>query len=184
MKMVGFDQVPTQSLKIRLQGATLSVTNKSNMTIDYDDVTPYHVTINTGEIEFTKNDNYLTYENGGVWKRYPSGRLMVSSPRIYIGKINDVNITTIGVVEANGESSIGGNGISILKMKHNNSIVKYSSNPTNVTLSINSTYKTDWETFLVGKGFDIINTTDSGLTAMRNSTMVVVGIHQVDVDIT
>lgn len=184
MKMVGFDQVPTHSLKIRLQGATLSVTRKSNLTIDYDGETPYHVTYVTGEIEYTKNYNYLTYENGGVWKRYPDGSIMVSTPRIYTGKINGTNITTIGVVVANGESFSSGNSISILKMEHNDSIINKTSNRVNVTLNINSTYVSDWRKFLESIDFTTTNYTNSSLTVMRNNTMVVVGKHQVDVDIT
>jgi hypothetical protein len=181
MKMVGFDQVPMQSLKIRLQGATLSVTQKSNLTIEYDDKTLTYV---TGEIEYTKNDNYLTYENGGVWKRYPEGSLMVSTPRIYTGKINGINITTIGVVLAQGESFQSGSGISILKMEHNNSIIINPPNLVNVTLIINSTYASDWRKFLESIEFTTTNYTDSSLTVMRNNTMLVVGKHQVDVDIT
>jgi hypothetical protein len=182
MKMVGFDQVPVQSLKIRLQGATLSVTQKSNMTIDYEDEPP--ILYNTGEIEFNKNDNYLTYENGGVWKRYLDGSLMVSKPRIYTGKIGTINITTIGVVLAYGESSAGGNGISVLKMEHNDSIINKSSGPVNLTLSINSIYAKDWIDFLESIDFKIIDHTDSSLTAMRNNTMVVIGKHRVNVEIT
>ena len=181
MKMVGFDQVPMQSLKIRLQGATLSVTQKSNLTIEYDGKTLTYV---TGEIEYTKNDNYLTYENGGVWKRYPEGSLMVSTPRIYTGKINGSNITTIGVVLAQGESFQSGSGISILKMEHNNSIIINPPNLVNVTLIINSTYASDWRKFLESIEFTTTNYTDSSLTVMRNNTMLVVGKHQVDVDIT
>jgi FlaG/FlaF family flagellin (archaellin) len=185
MKMVGFDQVPVQSLKIRLQGASISVSQKSNLTIDYDGETPYHEIYDTGEIEFNKNDNYLTYENGGVWKRYPDGSLMVSKPRIYTGKINETNITTIGVVLANGTSFQSGNGISILKMEHKDSIINKSSKPVNLTLSLNSTYyASDWVEFLKSIDFDIINQTSSSLTAMRNNTMVVVGKHQVNVEIT
>jgi len=181
MKMVGFDQVPTQSLKIRLQGATLSVTQKSNLTIEYDSKTLTYV---TGEIEYTKNDNYLTYENGGVWKRYPEGSLMVSTPRIYTGKINGSNITTIGVVLAHGESFQSGSGISILKMEHNDSSIINPPNLVNVTLIINSRYASDWRKFLESIEFTTTNYTDSSLTVMRNNTMLVVGKHQVDVDIT
>jgi len=188
MKMVGFDQVPVQSLKIRLQGSTLSVTQKSNLTIYYSDYETgkplYNVTNVTGEIEFNKNDNYLTYENGGVWKRYPSGSLMVSAPRIYTGQINGINITTIGVILAHGDSSAGGNGISILKMGHIYSIINKSSSPVNVTLFINSRYASDWQKFLESMDFKPNLTSPNSLTAMRNNTMVVIGKHQVDVEIT
>jgi hypothetical protein len=184
MKMVGFDQVPVQSLKIRLQGSTLSVTQKSNLTIVYNNGTPETLYYVTGEIEFNKNVNVLTYENGGVWKRYPDGRLMVSAPRIYTGKINKTNITTIGVVVAHGQSFQSGSGISVLKMEHNDSNINKSSNPVNVTLIINSRYASDWRKFLESIDFTTNLTSPSSLTAMRNNTMLIVGKHQVDVDIT
>lgn len=180
MKMVGFDQVPMQSLKIRLQGATLSVNQKSNMTIYYDDILQDYI---TGEIEFTKNDNYLTYENGGIWKKYPSGSLMVSIPRIYTGQINGTNITTIGVIQLNGESFASGKGISILKMEHYDSTINKSPKPVNVTLIINSTYTSDWEKFLDSIDFNTTKLPDSSLKAWRNGTMVVVGKHKVNVTI-
>lgn len=183
MKMVGFDQVPVQSLKIRLQGSSISVSQKSNLTIKYDGETPE--TYVTGEIEFNKNDNYLTYENGGVWKRYPDGSLMVSKPRIYTGSINGTNITTIGVILANGEYFQSGKGISILEMKHNDSAINKSSNLVNLTLTINSQYAKDWKEFLDTIGFETyLSDPYSSLTAIRNNTMVVIGKHTVDVEIT
>ena len=62
----------------------------------------------SGEIEYQKNDKSMTFENGGVWKRYPDGSLMVSTPRIFIDKIQEINYTTIGIVSVKGDSSTGG----------------------------------------------------------------------------
>jgi hypothetical protein len=70
-------------------------------------------------------------------------------------------------------------------MEHKDSIINKSSKPVNLTLSLNSTYyASDWVEFLKSIDFDIINQTSSSLTAMRNNTMVVVGKHQVNVEIT
>lgn len=184
MKMVGFDQVPVKSMKSQLNGATLSVTRNSNITIEYDDGTTLYY--DTGEIEYQKNDKFLTYENGGVWKRYPGGSVMVSSPRIYtdIDKNTGTSYTTIGIVSANGESSTGGKGIAILSMKYNESSINKTLIPANVTIRINSTYASDWKKFLEGINFSIINSTNRSLIAQRNNTMVVAGKHIVDVDIT
>ncbi|MGB8216797.1 MAG: hypothetical protein WCE94_05785 [Candidatus Methanoperedens sp.] len=188
MKMVAFDQVPVKSLRIQLQGATLSVTKNSNITItiDYLDGTPQNVThYDTGEIEYQKSDKFLTYENGGVWKRYP-GSIMVSNPHIYSTIEDGSNSTTIGIVSIQGASSVGGNGIATLSMKYNEnnkSVIIKPSGLVNVTLIINSTYAKDWENYLESRGFNT-NLTGSSLTAMRNNTMLVVGQHMVDVDIT
>jgi hypothetical protein len=180
MKMVGFDQVPVKNLKIQLQAATLSVTELSNITIEYAGTTLYNV---TGEIEYNINDKFLTYENGGVWKRYPEGSIMVANPRIYTGTMNGTDFTTIGVVSVQGNSSIGGKGIAILNMRHNESDIIRSSTPVDVTLSINSTYASEWKSYLESIGFTITNSTDTSLKALRNNTMVIVGRHLIDVDI-
>lgn len=184
MKMVGFDQVPVKTMKIQLNGATLSVTRNSNITIEYDGGTPLYYT--TGEIEYQKNDKFLTYENGGVWKRYPDGSIMVSGPRIYtdVDKNTGTSYTTIGIVSAHGESSAGGKGMAILGMKYNESSINRTLIPVNVTIRINSTYASDWKKFLESINFSIINFTDHSLIAQRNNTMVVTGKHIVDVDIT
>ncbi|VVB92806.1 Uncharacterised protein [uncultured archaeon] len=190
MKMVAFDQVPVKSLQIQLQGATISVTKNSNITIEYLDGTLQNVVTGEGEIEYQKNDKYLTYENGGVWKRYPDGSIMVSSPRIYnstyVEGTTITNITTIGVVSIQGGSSVGGKGIVTFSMKYNESIIKTPNHTVDVTLRINSTYAPEWKNYLESRGFDIdtANSTDSSLIAWRNNTMLVVGRHLVDVDIT
>ena len=183
MKMVGFDQVPVKSLQIQLQGATLSVTENSNITIDYVGNESGTLSNVTGEIEYRKNDNFLTYENGGVWKRYPDGSIMVSSPRIYTTTMEGTNITTIGVVSIQGASLVSGKGVVTFSMIYNESIINKTSSPVNVTLRINSTYATEWKSYLESIGFTTTNSTDSSLIAQRNNTMLVVGRHLVDVDI-
>jgi hypothetical protein len=183
MKMVAFDQVPVKNLKIQLQGATLSVTHNSNITIEYSNGASNETLINaSGEIEFQKNDRALTYENGGVWKRYPDGRIMVSSPRMY-ASANEPNITTVGVVSIKGTSSTGGRGIAVLNMRYNASAIELPPSPVNLTLRINSTYAPEWISYLESIGFTITNSTDTSLIALRNNTMVIVGIHLIDVDI-
>ena len=184
MKMVGFDQVPVKTMKMQLNGATLSVTRNSNITISIEGEIPY--TVELGGIEYQKNDKYITFENGGVWKKYPEGIVMVSNPRIYTGNdiTTGINYTTIGIVSVNGESSTGGQGIAILNMNYNDSSLNQTTVPVNVTLMINSTYASDWDKYLNDIGFDTEISTDSSLTASRNNTMLVVGKHIVDVSIT
>ncbi len=179
VKIVGFDQVPVKSLKIQLQGATLSITQNSNMTIYYDSVPVFNV---SGEIEYQKNDMMLTYENGGVWERYASGSIMVSKPPIFVS--SDGNFTTIGAVSVQGTSSTGGKGIALLSLAYNDSSVNKSLNRVNVTLNINSSYAPEWGDFLSSMGFDIIESQESSLIAMRNNTWAIAGKHLLNADIT
>jgi len=181
MKMVAFDQVPVKNLQIQLQGSTLSITNNSNITIEYSNKT---LTYATGEIEFQKNDRYLIYENGGVWKRYPDGSIMVSNPRIYTDNIYGTNTTTIGVVSIRGNSSTGGKGIAVLNMRYNTNTSEIYANRTlaNLTLKINSINADKWKIYLNSKGFDT-ESDNSSVTAWRNNTALIVARHLVDVEI-
>jgi len=184
MKMVGFDQVPVKSMKMQLNGATLSVIQNSNLTIKVNGDTLEDVSGPIGEIEYQKNNKAITFENGGVWKKYPNGNVTVSIPRIYAGRENGINFTTIGIVSVYGDSSTGGQGIAVINMVHNISRINKTQNPVNVTLWINSTYADDWRKYLEGIGFTTEDYTDSSLMAWRNDTMLVVGKHVVDVKIT
>ncbi len=185
MKMVAFDQVPVKNLKIQLQGATLSVTENSNITIEYSDEysnksLPYTI----GEIEFQKDDKILIYENGGVWKIYPDGSIIVSNPRIYTDNINDMNMTTIGIVSIKGNSYVSGKGITELNIRYNSSAINRTISPVKLTLRINSTHAPQWKSYLERIGFYVTpDSPDSNLTAVRNNTMLIVGQHQVDVEL-
>ena len=139
-----------------------------------------------GGIEYQKNDKSITFENGGVWKKYPEGTIMASNPRIYTGndKTTGINYTTIGIVSVNGESSTGGQGIAIINMNYNNSSLYESQNTVNVSLSLNNSYVLDWRKYLEDIGFITEISTDSSLIAWRNNTMLIVGKHVVDVSIT
>ena len=183
MKMVSYDQVPVKNLKMKLYSAGLSSSDRSSMTIEYSGGgSP--VTYSTGEIEYHKDDKVITYENGCVWKRYASGEgIMVSDPNIYTSTMNGKDITTIGVVSMQGISSAGGSSIINLNMQHNSSTLTRTSSPVDVTVKINNTYAPVWKEYLEGTGFTVTNYTDSNLTAQRNNTLLVVGHHVVDVEI-
>lgn len=181
MKMVSYDQVPVKNLKLKMHSASLSSTNQSSITIEYDGK---KLSYPTGEIEYRKDDNVIVYENGGVWKRYYSNNgIMVSDPHIYSSTLNGKDITTIGVVSISGRSSSGGNSIVNLNMKHNSSTLTRTSDPVDVTIKINNTYASVWKEYLEGEGFTVTNFTDSNLTAKRNNTMLVMSRHVVDVQV-
>ncbi len=186
MKRVAFEQVPVKTMKIKLHSSTLSIDNRSSILINYfyDDGTGHSHFYNTGEVEFTKDEKVLTYENGGVWaKQPPSGAIMVSKPPIYTGKLNNTNMTTIGVVNINGRHSTGGNGITSITMQHNTSDLITPQEEVDVTVQINSVYASQWARYLDENGFDIINFNSSSVSARRLHTWLVIGSHDVDVSI-
>lgn len=179
---VAFDQTPVKVLKMKLQGSSISVSNQSTITISYSGNPP--LPIETGEIVFRKGDKTLTYEMGGLFKAYPpDAEVAVSKPPIYVTTNDNVDITTIGVVDLNGNDHAAGKGIATLTLRHGSSILKRSSSSTNVTLNINSSYAPKWEEYLEEVGFTIGNASDSTVSAYKNNTMLVVSIHEVDVDI-
>ncbi|WP_406655735.1 hypothetical protein V7O62_08060 [Methanolobus sp. ZRKC2] len=182
MKKVSFDQAPVKILKVKLQGTSISVGNGSSITISYDNNT-IHSSI--GDIEFLKDDKAITYEMGSVFKRYPPrGMLMVSKPPMYIDTINNVSITTIGIVSVTGDTGMAGRGIATVMMKHGASEMNMSSGLTDVTLQINSTYAPKWKQYLEETGFEITNSTDSTVSARKNETILTVSKHIVYVEIT
>jgi hypothetical protein len=182
MKRVAFDQTPVKILKVKLQSASLSVKNESNITVSYDSETIY---CPGGTIEFARDDKAINYEMGAVMKSYPPrGMVMVSKPQIYIEEINNVNVTTIGIVSVTGSETQSGKGIASIIMKHQNSSIAKSPGLTNVTVTVNSKYAPKWEQYLEETGFTITSASNSQVVAQKNNTLLIVSKHVVDVDIT
>lgn len=185
MKRVAFEQVPVKTMKIKLHSSTLSIDDSSSIEIKYNgaytnDIKKY----DTGNIEFIKNENILTYENGGLWmKQHPSGSIMVSKPSIYTGTVNDENMTTIGVISVQGRRSTSGNGIASINMEHNSSDLIRSSEKVDVNIEINSPYSKQWSRYLEENGFDIINSNSSSVSAKRLQTWLIVSSHKIDVSL-
>ncbi len=178
MKMVAYNQA-VKNLKIKLYDSTLSVINSSSIRIEYDG---NNLLYPTGSIEYTKGENTLSYENGGVWKAYPSGKIMVLHPGIYTSVMNSTNITTISVISIRGNDSIGGKGIVTINMRHNSSSI-IMSNKVNVTLVINSTYASQWASYLEGIGFRITDLSTNRVEAQYNNTKLIIGRHVVEVSL-
>lgn len=182
MDRVAFDQTPVKVLKMKLQSSSISVDNYSSMTISYDGHTSSP--INTGEIVFTKDEKELSYEMGGVFKRYsPQAVTMAAKPTIYVTETDEGDITTIGLVKLNGNDYISGKGIATLSLHHNSSVLERTTSPEDVTLMIKSRYIPAWERYLEETGFTISNTTESTVTAYKNDTLLVISTHEVEVDI-
>ncbi len=183
VERVAFDQTPVKVLKVKLQSSSVSVGEDSFLTIAYGGGTP--LLIQTGEIYFQKGNKILSYENGGVFKKYPpESTVMVSKPPIYTTMINNTNVTNIGLVSLNGKDQMSGKGIATITLQHNSSdIINISSAPTDVSVSVNSTHAPKWEEYLEEIGFSITNSTSSSVSAQKNDTMLILSRHVVDVDI-
>lgn len=182
MDRVAFDQTPVKVLKLKLQSSAIAVNNESSMTITYG-ANPPEV-IHTGEIQFQKDSKTLTYEMGGVFKKYPrEATVMVSKPPIYSSEINGVDVMTIGLVSVKGNSYISGKGIATVTLQHNSSNMSMSTAPTDVEVTIKSAHATKWEEYLENIGFSIDSANVSSVTAHKNDTMLILSKHVVDVDI-
>ena len=184
MKRVALDQVPLKNLKIKLHDTTISATNDSNITVYYNGTLQPSLSCQTGEIKYLKDERVLTYENGGVWKTYPGGKVMVSHPHIYSTTMEDANFTTISVISINGRGSVGGKGVATIRMEHNTTTTNITETAVNLTLQINTTYPQQWSNYLNETGFTTTSLTETGLSATRNETRVIVAVHVVDVEIT
>jgi hypothetical protein len=184
MKRVAFEQLPMKTMKIKLHSSTLSIDNRSSILVSYNDGIVHSYNYSTGGIEFTKNNNVLTYQNGGLWvKQHPSGTMMLSKPPIYTSMINNESMTTIGVISTNGRYSTGGNGVVSINMEHNSSNLIKPSNKVDVTVTINSVFAREWSKYLEENGFDVISSNPSSVSARRLNTWLILGSHDVDVSI-
>ncbi len=181
MKMVAFEQVPVKVMKMKMHSSMLLFDNSSSIVIRYDGNT---LNYSTGSIRYVKDDNELIYENTAVMKSYSQGGdLMVSEPSIYSTSIDNVNITTFGIVRARGTGSLSGSSIVDLRMQHNSSSLIKTDGITDVNLTINSDYATLWNEHLQETGFTTTSLTDDSVTAYRNDTMLIIGHHLIDVEL-
>ncbi len=182
MERAAFDQTPVKVHKMKLQSSAISVSNESSMTITYGSNPP--LLVPTGEIVFEKDNKKLVYEMAGVIKSYPrKSMVMISEPPIYVNTINNVTVTTIGLISVNGDTSVSGKGMATLNLKHNSSSMDKTSSPTNVTVHINSTHASKWQEYLQDIGFSVTNSTSSTVSANINDTMLILSRHVVNVDI-
>ncbi|SFM67154.1 DUF7289 family protein [Methanolobus profundi] len=182
MDRVAFDQVPLKILKMKLQGSSLAISNTSSVTITYDGNPPLNIT--TGDLVFEKAGKKISYELGGVFKSYPpDSTVMVSQPPIYAITSDNVEVTTIGIVSLKGSDYVSGRGIATLTIEHGSSTMERTTSPTNVDIQINSPYAPRWAEYLEDNGFSVTNITSSSVHASKNNTILILSLHEIDVDI-
>ena len=184
MKMVSFDQTPVKNMKLKLHSAGMWINNTPSMEISYNGTSTHYP---MGKIEYIKDKRSLAYENGAVMVQYDTGsKIMLSDPRIYSTVIGGDDITTIGIVQVNGNSGSSGNAVITLKMEHNDTVLTRTDVPVDVTLVMNSDYAYVWRDHLEDIGFttDSANTNATYLKTYKNDTFLIIGHNIVDTSMT
>ena len=128
-----------------------------------------------GSLEYTYENKTVSYENGGIWTKYPNGAVIVTGkPRITIG-----NVTTIPVIELMGDDSIGGEGLFRVSAKsYSSTFNNIPLSSSTVQLSIKSNYYRGWAEYLAEKGAVDINIDDANQTVNVNITANTVNVYR------
>ena len=120
--MAAFGVSPSQLTRIELGGGTLTAKKESDnwMKIDVTNFTGYSVTIlnqSLGSVDYTFGDTIISYEGGGLFRKYPSGDpLMVSPPQFHYNG----ETLTLPLIIVNNSLSIGGKGVTNIYSKPSN----------------------------------------------------------------
>ncbi|ABE52397.1 DUF7289 family protein [Methanococcoides burtonii] len=183
MKMVSFDQTPVKNMNLKLHSAGMWIDSTPFMDITYNGTSTHYP---IGKIEYMKGERSLAYENGAVMAQYDTGsKIMLSDPRIYSTIIGGDDITTIGIVQVNGNGGSSGSSVITLKMEHNDTVLTRTDIPVNVSLKMNSDYAYVWRDYFEDIGFatsPVIN--ETYFEAYKNDTFLIIGHNIVDTRIT
>ena len=152
-------ETPRQITDINLGGGTISVVPNSSSQLSYiivelknETTTLYNITIPMGKVVYKLNDREVAYEGGGVWSKYASGSVMISSPEFHY---NGVTLT-LPVMNISGSSSIGGKGKVSLNIRSTGTEILYPlatlqnpipENVTKVNLTVKSEYYDAWANY-------------------------------------
>jgi len=110
---VAFGSSPSQVTRIDLGGGSMQAQNTTDnrLTITVADQNGYQVEIfnrSLGLIEYTLNENKIAFENGGLFRMYPSGdTLMLSPPEFYFNG----ETLTFPILRVNSTGWSGGKGV-------------------------------------------------------------------------
>jgi hypothetical protein len=110
---VAFGSSPSQVTKVDLGGGSMQAQNTTDnrLTITVSNQSGYQVEIfnrSLGLIEYTLNENKIAFENGGLFRMYPSGdTLMLSPPEFY----SNGETLTFPILRVNSTGWMGGKGV-------------------------------------------------------------------------
>lgn len=111
--MAAFGVSPSQLTRIELGGGTLTARKESDnwMKINVTNSTGYSVIIlnqSLGSVDYTFGDTIISYEGGGLFRKYPSGdAVMVSPPQFHYNG----ETLTLPLIIVNNSLSTGGKGV-------------------------------------------------------------------------
>lgn len=117
--MAAFGVSPSQLTRIELGGGTLTARKDSDnwMSINVTNSTGYSVTIlnqSLGSVDYKFGDAIISYEGGGLFRKYPSGDpVMVSPPQFHYNG----ETLTLPLIIVNNSISTGGKGVANIYSK-------------------------------------------------------------------
>ncbi|MCZ7356275.1 MAG: hypothetical protein O8C66_11180 [Candidatus Methanoperedens sp.] len=121
ISMVAFGVSPSQLSHMDLNGGTLMAENvtSNRLSIIVVNESGYQLEIfnkSLGLIEYAVNNNRIAYEDGGMFRMFPSGEPeMISPPEFYYNG----ETLTIPIIRINSQGSIGGKGVvNVLSESH------------------------------------------------------------------
>ena len=112
INMVGLGATSSQVTRMDLNGGTMNVYNDSDnwLNISVKNETGDEVQIfnkRLGKLEYTINENTIAFENGGIFRKYPSGDpVMIRPPEFHYNG----ETLTFPVIRFNNSASAGGKG--------------------------------------------------------------------------
>ncbi|MCZ7356900.1 MAG: hypothetical protein O8C66_14470 [Candidatus Methanoperedens sp.] len=173
-------QAPSQSMELKVDGGTVSVTGNSTINITAKNSTGQTITLvdqQMRSIQSSTEDTVIAYEGTGAWAKYPDGAVLNFYEPLLA---RQDNILFVPVVYVSGDSSAGGSGIINVKVKGVQSIAFYG-NMSNITVTIASSYSDAWKDYFISKlKWDSCNPNEC--TARLNTPNVDVYILNIQMD--
>jgi len=148
---VALGKAPSQRMEVKMYGGALKVTGASTIQINATNSTNKEITLEgptlLRSLENSVGDTVVAYEGTGVWIKYPTGTVLNAYKPLFTSHSNKI---LIPVVYVNGDSYVGGNGISrvtICPDKPCSPEVFFYSNMSNLTVTITGNYSSGWKEY-------------------------------------
>lgn len=147
LNKIALGQSPSQSVELKLFGGTLSTSMESTIRINATNSSGQEITLiesDMGNIQNLVGDTVVAYEGTGVWVKYINGATFNANRPLITNKSN---IFVIPIVTINGNSSVGGTGLSRIRARGSPTLIYYN-NVTNLTITISGNYVSGWKEYL------------------------------------
>ena len=151
---VVLDMAPSQSVELKMQGGSLSVTGDSSIELIVKEwnysatppsFEPRYFEKQMRTIEYSSGGTLISYENAGVWAKYHGeNAVMVSQP----GFIFENNVLIIPIITLFGATSASGKGIERVTADGGKKTIHNYENVSQVNLTLTSDFYKAWERYL------------------------------------